>query len=241
MELLQSGESWMQKTIRRKNPIRVFMIDDSSLALHGLRAFFSGSGQIEIVGVASTRSEALLAIQANSPDVVMLEVQVRHESGIDLCSAIREAYPNIGVLFFTTHDDKDTLRSAIMAGAQGYLLKSATAESITKSIEIVASGNAIMDQRLTQQVIGWLRNGNAPVQDRAKPACSNEELKMLSLVASGKTNKEIGQELKIPPTIVASRLQRIYKRLRISRRSEAARYYADLERKSQQGSNYLPQ
>ncbi len=234
MELWQSGESWMQKTIRPQHPIRVLVIDDSSLALHGLRAFFSGSRHIQIVGVASTRSEALHAVQANSPDVVMLEVRVGHESGIDLCVAIREAHPNVGVLFFTTHDDKDTLRSAIMAGAQGYLLKSATAESITKSIEIVASGNAIMDQRLTQQVIGWLQKGSPRVQDGSKPACSHEDLKVLSLVAAGKTNKEIGQELNVPSTVVASRLQKIYKRLRISRRSEAARYYADLERTSRQ-------
>lgn len=233
MELLQSGESWMQKTIRYQHPIRVLVIDDSSLALHGLRTFFSGSRHIQIVGVASTRSEALHALQATSPNVVMLEVRVKHESGIDLCAAIRAAYPNVGVLFFTAYDDKDTLRSAIMAGAQGYLLKSATAESITKSIEIVASGKAIMDQRLTQQVIGWLQNGNPRVQDGPKPTCSHEDLKILSLVAAGKTNKEIAQELNISPTVVASRLQRIYKRLRVSRRSEAARYYADHERKSQ--------
>ena len=233
MQLLQNRDRWMQKSTRLRNPIRVYVVDNSILALQGLRTFFSRSGHIEIVGVAGTRAEALRAIEVDQPDVVMLEVRVGQESGIDLCTAIREAYPNIGVLFFTTQDDKDTLRSAIMAGAQGYLLKSATAESITKSIEIVASGNAIMDHRLTPQVIGWLRNGNAPVQDRSKSSCSSEDLKVLSLVASGKTNKEIGQALNVPPTIVASRLQKIYKRLRISRRSEAARYYADLERKSQ--------
>ena len=232
MELLQNRYCWMQNTTRPHNPIRVLVIDDSVLALQGLRTFFSRSGHIELVGVAHTRSEALQSVRASSPDLVMLEVRVRQESGIDLCAAIREAHPHVGILFFTAHDDKDTLRSAIMAGAQGYLLKSATAEAVTRSIEIVANGNAIMDQRLTQQVIGWLRNGSTPIPEKPQPTCSNEDLKILSLVASGKTNKEIGHELNVPSTVVASRLQKIYKRLRISRRSEAARYYADLDRKS---------
>jgi two-component system, NarL family, response regulator DevR len=232
MELLQSRDRWMQKSSRLRNPIRVFVIDNSILTLQGLRTFFSRNSHIEIVGVAGTRAEALHAIQTDQPDVVMLEVRMGHESGIDLCTAIREAYPNVGVLFFTTHDDKDILRSAIIAGAHGYLLKSATAEAIAKSIEIVASGNAVMDQQLTQQVIGWLRDGSAPIQETPKHVLSKEDLRVLSFVASGKTNREIGQELNVPPTVVASRLQKIYKRLRISRRSEAARYYANLERES---------
>lgn len=230
MELLQSKDRPMQISTRPPNSIRVFVVDSSILTVQGLRAFFSRSHHIDIVGMARTHSEALRAIQVHLPDVVMLEVQVGQESGIDLCTAIRETHPNIGVLFFTAQDDKDTLRSAIMAGAQGYLLKSATAEAVTKSIEIVASGNAIMDQQLTQLVIGWLRDGSKPTLGGSKPTWSREDLRLLSLIASGKTNKEIAQELNILPTMVASRLQKVYKRLRISRRSEAARYYADLER-----------
>ncbi len=90
-----------------------------------------------------------------------------------------------------------------------------------------------MDQHLTEQVIEWLRDGSAPGRERWKEACSRDERHLLSLVASGKTNKEIGQELNVAHTVVATRLQKIYKRLKISRRSEAARYYINLEQKRQ--------
>lgn len=90
-----------------------------------------------------------------------------------------------------------------------------------------------MDQHLTEQVIQWLRDGSTSGHEQWKKTCSREERHLLSLVASGKTNKEIGQELNVVHTVIASRLQKIYKRLRISRRSEAARYYVDLERKGQ--------
>lgn len=213
-----------------RQPVRVLLIDDSILTLHGLKTFLSKSSHIDIVGVARTRAEALAAIQTHRPNVVVLEVRVGQASGIDLCRTIRESRLNIGVLFFTEHDDKDLLHSAILAGAQGYLLKTAAAEDVVRSIEIVATGEAIVDHRLTQHVIAWVRDGGEATQEGTQDKCSNDDLRLLSLVASGKTNKEIAKGLNVQPNIVAARLQRIYKRLRISRRSEAVRYYVHLEK-----------
>jgi two-component system response regulator DevR len=219
----------MDKLTGIREPIRVLLIDNSILTLHGVKAFLSTTCRIEILGIARTPSEAFDAIQAHQPDVVMLETRVGQVSGIDVCRAIRESHPNIGVLFFTAHDDKELLRAAIMADAHGYLLKGAAAEAIARSIEIVASGRAIMDQQLTQQVITWVRDGGLAGQERIPYSCSKDDRELLSLVSLGKTNKEIAQELNLVPRVVATRLQRIYKRLKISRRSEAARYYVQLE------------
>jgi two-component system response regulator DevR len=220
----------MDKLTGRREPIRVLLIDDSMLTLHGLKTFLSTIRHIEILGIARAPSEALDAIRVHQPDVVMLETRVGQISGIDLCRTIRESYPHIGVLFFTAHDDKELLRAAIMADAHGYLLKGAAAEAVARSIEIVASGRAIMDQQLTQQVITWARDGALAGQERIPYSCSEHDRQLLSLVALGKTNKEIAQELNLVPRVVATRLQRIYKRLKISRRSEAARYYVQLEK-----------
>ena len=87
-----------------------------------------------------------------------------------------------------------------------------------------------MDQQLTQQVITWARDGALVGQERIPYSCSKDDRQLLSLVALGKTNKEIAQELDLMPRVVATRLHRIYKRLKISRRSEAARYYVQLEK-----------
>jgi two-component system, NarL family, response regulator DevR len=219
----------MNKSTGIHQPIRVLLIDGSSLILHGLKTFFSKSSHIDLVGVARTRTEALAAIETCRPHVVVLEVFVGQLNGIDLCKAIREAHPNISVLFFSQYDNKDLLRAAILAGAQGYLLKTATAEAVAKSIEIVATGEAIMDQQLTEHVITWVRDGNGAAEEKAENRCSDEDLRLLSYVASGKTNKEIAQSLNVKPRDVTTRLMKIYKRLRISRRTEAASYYVQRE------------
>lgn len=220
----------MSESTSLRKSIRVVLIDDSMLTLHGLKTFLSKSQHIKIVGVAKTRGEVLATIETSRPDVVVLEVRVGETSGIDLCKMIREAHPRVGILFFTSHDNKDFLHAAILAGAQGYLLKTAAADAVAKSIEIVATGRAIMDQQLTQQVIAWVRDGGRSARESVEDHCSPDDLRLLSYVASGKTNKEIAQELNVTPTAVATRLQKIYKRLRISRRSEAARYYVHVEK-----------
>jgi two-component system, NarL family, response regulator DevR len=220
----------MGKLTGIREPVRVLLIDDSVLTLQGLKTFLSKNSHIDIVGIARTRADALAGIQTHRPNVVVLEVRVGQASGIDLCKTIRESHPNIGVLFFTAHDDKNLLHSAILAGAQGYILKTAPADTVAKSIQTVAGGQAIMDQQLTQQVITWVRDGAQAGQERIQYRCSQDDRQILSLVALGKTNKEIAQGLNLAPRVVATRLQRIYKRLKISRRSEAARYYVQLEK-----------
>ena len=212
-----------------RKAIRVLLIDESILTLYGLKAFVSKSDHIEVAGIATTCSEAMTAIETHRPDVVMLEVEVEQRSGIELCHRIRHAYPHIGVLFFTAHDNKDLLQAAILAGAQGYLLKTAAADAVTKSIEIVATGQAVMDQHLTEHVLTWVKARGAGPRAMGKDHMSRDDLRLLGHVASGKTNRQIAFELDVPPTAVATRLQRIYKRLGISRRSEAARYYVHLE------------
>jgi two-component system response regulator DevR len=226
MERTAHKEHRLNQSTGIGHPIRVLLIDASALTLHGLRTFLAKSPHIEIIGSASSPPEAMIAIQTARPDVVILEVRVGQASGIDLCKTIRETHPHIGVLFFTAHDDTHFLHSAILAGAQGYILKTAAAEVVAKSIEIVATGQAIMDQHVTEQVISWMRAGKVPVSARDGKLTSKEDLTLLSLVASGKMNKEIAQELKIAPAAVATRLNKLYKRLGISRRTEAARYFA---------------
>lgn len=235
MERSLSGPLHVDTLTRKRNSIRVVLVDDSVLALLGLKTILSKSSYIEIVSVARTGADALTAIHAHQPNVVMLEVRVGQASGIDLCKTIRKSHPHVGVLFFTARDDKNLLYSAILAGAQGYLLKAAAPNAVVKSIEIIAAGKAIMDNQLTQQVIEWTRNGNRAPQERVKDVCSSDDLRLLSLVAAGRTNKDIAKELNIAPGAVATRLQKIYRRLRISRRSQAVRYYVQKTQDGQWG------
>ena len=230
MEPLQSKTYRTDPAMGLLRPVRVLLIDDSIFTLQGLKAFLSETSNIVVVGTARTEAEAFSAIQTCRPDVIVLDVRVGSANGITMCKIIRGTYPNIAVLFFAIDEDKDILHSAILAGAQGYLLKNASGESVAKSIEIVFAGQAIMDQQVTRQVLAWVRDsGGVPPQTTIE-GYSSEDRHILSLVAAGKTNKEIAQELNMMASVVTARLQRIYKRLKISRRSEAARYFAQAEK-----------
>lgn len=206
----------------RRAPIRVLVIDGSSIALYGVRAVLAKNRRIVVVATAGTEAEAVAALQTCQPDVVVLDVQVGPASGIDIANTIRESHPNIKIVFFSTHDTPHLLQAAILAGAHGYLIKTASGDVLAKGIEAAHAGQAMIDERLTKQVIQWVRAGVLTAPPATVEGCPEDDLRLLSHVAAGKTNKEIAQELNVAPRVVATRLQRIYKRLRISRRSEAA-------------------
>ena len=204
---------------------RVVLINDSSFVLEELQVALSKSSRILVAGTARTEQEAVALVRTCQPDVVVLDVRVGPASGITLCMVIHESYPNTVVLFFTSDDDRHTLQSAILAGAQGYLLKGASEEAIVKGIEIVAVGQAIMDQRLTQQLLAWVRDGKQTAPRERVEDRSNADRRILSLIAAGKSNKEIARDLNVTPSAVTARLRAVYKRLKISRRSEAVRHF----------------
>jgi two-component system response regulator DevR len=201
--------------------IRVLLVDDSVVVLHGLKTILKESRNIIVVGTASTYDEAITAVRQQKPDVVLLDVQLGSASGIDLCETLRHTFPQIGMCFLTAHEDRALLRAAIRAGAQGYLLKSCSGVEVARSIAIVAEGKAVVDPALVTQVMTWVRDGAQGSRRQSIEDCSTSDVEVLSRIAAGKSNKEIAQELHATPAKIASRIQAIYKRLKISRRSEA--------------------
>ncbi|MBH0193580.1 MAG: response regulator transcription factor [Nitrospira sp.] len=214
-------------------PVRVLLVDDSVITLQGVKTFLSKRRAVEVIGAVQTRDEALAAITKCRPDVVVSEVRIGSASGIDMCRIIHNSHPTIAVLFFTDCDDTHLLHSAILAGARGYLLKTASGEDVAQGIESASSGRAVMDKHLTQQILAWIRDQGRHMMEEKY---SRDELRLLSLVAAGKTNKEIARELNVQLRAVMTYLRKIYKRLRISRRSEAARCYVQREKDAQGGA-----
>ncbi len=228
MELLPNTLAQRRRSTEVPKRVHVLLVDGSIITLHGLKSYLSESDHIIVVGTARTERAALTAVKICQPDMVVLGVRVGRASGIDICRVIRESYPKIAVLFFSEYDDKNVLQSAILAGAQGYLLKIASREALVKSIELVATGRGILDPQLTRQVMNWIRDGGRGATHKTVQELSGQDQKNLSLVAAGKTNKEIAQELQIAQTLIAARLQKLYKRLQVSRRTEAASYFVRL-------------
>lgn len=205
--------------------VRVLLVDDSIVSLQGLKTVLSKSKRLTIVGTASSETEAMAAIQQYEPDVVVLDVHIRGASGIEMCRAIHENHPKSAVFMFTAYDDKELLHEAILAGAQGYLLKSASGEAIITSLETVSSGQAIVDQHLTPELMAWIREIREHPHSQSKTEWSQGDIQLMSLIAQGNTNKEIAQALGVTRGVVSARLQKIYRRLHMSRRSEVVHYF----------------
>lgn len=219
MNLSFNSLAMMKAEPKESHSVRVLLVDESSRALHELETALSKQSRIMVVGTARTEVGAHAAVQTCQPNVVVLEMLFGRMSGINICRAIRQAHPHIAVLFFTAKDDASLLRLAIDAGAQGYLLKSASTEALLKSIEALAIGKAVVDPYLTHLVLTWMRIGRVRVPQDSFAGSSVDDLRLLSLVATGKTDEQIAQELGVDWCVIVSRLHR----LGIRRRSEAMR------------------
>lgn len=155
----------MQSTDIRQQ-VRVLLVDQSDLVLQQLKTALSKSHRMVVVGTARTQGEAGVLLRTGRADVIVLDTHVGDVCGIALCRTIRKSYPQVAVLFFTANDDKCLLRAAVLAGAQGYLLKRASSEAVAKAIEIVAAGQAIVDQQLTPEILKWIQDHNRAAQRR---------------------------------------------------------------------------
>lgn len=227
------------RTPEKGEPVRVLLIDESVIALQGLTAVLSKCERIVVVGTARTEVDAHAAVQTCRPNVVVLEMLFGRMSGINICRTIRQTHPNIAVLFFTAKDDASLLRSAIDVGAQGYLLKSASTEALLKSIEALAIGKAVVDPYLTHVVLTWMRIGMGRVPRHSSGGLSVDDLRLLSCVATGKTDRQIAQELSVDRRVIVSRLHRLYQRLGITRRREAVSRFLEYERERQLKHRWL--
>ena len=224
--------------------IRVLLVDDSVVVLHGLKTILDEDKNIVIVGTASTHDEAIGAVGQHRPDVVLLDVQLGSANGIDLCETLRHRFPQTSICFLTAYEDRALFRTAIRAGAQGYLLKSCSGVEVARSIAIVAEGKAVVDPTLVTLVMTWIRDGAQDTRRQSIEDCSKSDFEVLSRIAAGKSNREIVQELHATPARIASRIQAIYKRLKISRRSEATscfvRWRERLPRSMPNGTALIP-
>ena len=224
----------MTPSTKTRDHARVLLVDASPFALQGIQMILAKSPQVRVVATAQSIEDALAAVRACRPTLVVSEVQVGRASGIELCRTIRESYPKISVLFFTDRHEQHLLRAAILAGAQGYLLKMASAEAVVRGIEIVSEGLGIMDPQLTPQLISWIREQGSGWRIQRLNDCSQDELRVMTLMSAGKTNKEIAQQLTISLRSLSTRVRALYKRLNISRRSEVAKYYAEWRKENRQ-------
>ena len=211
--------------------IRVFLLDDHEVVRRGVADLLSAEDDIEIVGEASTAEEAVGRILALSPDVCVLDVRLPDGSGVEVCRAVREKRPALACLMLTSFSDDEALLEAVLAGASGYLLKQVRGSDLVDAVRRVSQGQSLIDQSVTDSVLRRLRDGS-PDDERLR-GLTEQERKVLALLADGRTNRQIADELFLAEKTIKNYVSNVLAKLGMSRRTEAAVWAARIDERKQ--------
>lgn len=199
-------------------PIRVVLADDHAVVRAGIRQFLEHAEDIVVIGEADDGEAAKTLIEHNPPDVAVLDIQMPKASGIEITRWIRAHYREIGVLILTAFDDDPYVLAVLQAGANGYVLKTASPLDIIQAVRDVYAGKSALDPQITEKVMAQItgHRNTLPVEK-----LTDRELEVLTLVGQGYTNKAIGVQLGISDRTVQGHLARIFTKLNASSRTEA--------------------
>jgi DNA-binding NarL/FixJ family response regulator len=205
--------------------VRLLLVDDHAVVRLGLKALFETAGSYLVVGEAATIAEAVEQASRQRPDVVVMDVRLGQGNGIEACREIRSRRPETRVLMLTSYDDEDAVLASVTAGASGYVLKASDPERLLEAVQVVANGGSLLDPQVTEGILDRLRR-QPPRPDDPLLVLSEQERNILPLVAEGKTNREIAAELCLSEHTIKTYVSNILKKLRLSRRAEAAAFIA---------------
>ncbi|HEX3784167.1 MAG TPA: response regulator transcription factor [Pseudonocardiaceae bacterium] len=200
--------------------VSVLIADDHPVYRSGLRMLLNGIGKLRVVGEARTGTEALTMTYKLRPQLVLMDVNLPGVNGIEATKTIAGRCPETAVIIVTMLDDRDVFFSAIRAGARGYLLKGARSEDVEMAIEIVRSGGLVFDSQASNWVIEHLTK--PPAFGKPFPELTDRERAVLELIADGRGNAAIARELGLSIKTVRNYLSRIFAKLHLVDRTEAA-------------------
>jgi two-component system, NarL family, response regulator DevR len=207
--------------------IRVFLVDDHEVVRRGVRDLLEAEDDIEVVGEAGTVEEAIGRIPATRPDLALLDVRLPDGDGVELCREIRSRHPEIQALMLTSFDDDEALFNAMMAGAGGYVLKQIRGSDLLDNVRKVAAGQSMLDPSLTTKLLDRLRRQNDEDEEIAR--LTDQERRILELLAEGLTNRQIADRMILAEKTVKNYVSNLLAKLGMQRRTEAAVYAARLE------------
>jgi two-component system response regulator DevR len=207
------------------NRLRVLLVDDHEVVRDGVKSLINASGDLTVVAEAGSVQEAIDQALRTRPDVVVMDVRLADGSGIEATREIRAKLEKTKVLMLTSFADDEALFASIMAGAAGYVLKQIRGGELIRAIREVGAGKSLLDPNVTRSVLERLRKGKT-MQDEKLARLTAQEERILVLVANGKTNRQIGNELKLAEKTVKNYVSTILSKLEVARRAEAAAYLA---------------
>jgi len=212
----------MQDPAAGRGQIRLLLVDDHQVVRLGLCNLFGTVPGFTIVAEAGTAAEAVAKALSCHPDVVLMDMRLPDGSGADACRQIRLALPGARVLILTSYDDREAVEAALLAGATGYVMKESTPDRLIQAVVLVAEGRLVYDPVAAQAVLEWAWRVAAEGQTDTLSCLREQERQILALIAKGMTNREIATSLYLSEHTVKAYISGIFRKLRVSHRSEAA-------------------
>ncbi len=204
--------------------LRIIIVDDHEVVRLGLHALLERHPGFTVVDEASNAKEAVQKALQHRPEVVVMDIRLPGGSGIDACREIVAQAPEVKVIMLTSFAEDDMLFEAIAAGAAGYVLKQIGGDDLVRAIEAVGRGEALLDPALTQRVFARVREAQRKDEQSAFSQLTDQEMRVLGLVAEGKTNREIAHQLFLGEGTVRNYVSSILSKLALTNRAEAAAY-----------------
>ena len=201
--------------------IRLLIIDDHEMVREGLKAMLTAEPDFEIVGDTANAEQALELIERLRPDVILLDVRLPGESGIDVCRTVTARYPEMAVIILTTYTDETLVAQCIQAGARGFIVKDIERFDLKRSIRAVARGEAAIDPKAAVAVLAQLRRAPQVKQELSIELLSPQQIVILRLVAQGLSSRDIATQLYLSENTVKGYVQEILHRLGVKNRTEA--------------------
>ncbi|GAA1737337.1 LuxR C-terminal-related transcriptional regulator [Microcella frigidaquae] len=200
-------------------PVRVFLLDDHEIVRRGIADLLEQEADITVVGEAGVAAGTAEAILGSGATVAVLDGRLPDGSGIDVCRDVKSERPELGCLILTSYDDDEAVLAAVLAGANGYLLKEVRATGLIEAIRRVSAGETLLDPALTEGVMARL--SSTPAQSPLD-ALTPRETEILALIAEGLSNREIGGRLFLAEKTVKNYVSGILSKLGMQRRTQAA-------------------
>ncbi|HYG58685.1 MAG TPA: response regulator transcription factor [Symbiobacteriaceae bacterium] len=202
-------------------PIRIALVDDHSVLRQGLRLLLETQPDLAVVGEAEDAEEGLALVRQVQPDLLLLDLSLPGMSGLELLKLVLAQAPALKVIVLTMHDDAEFVRSALMAGAFGYMLKRAVGNELLEAIRKVAAGETYVYPSLAAKLIG---TGPPPAPEQTGTRLSARETEVLQLIAQGYTQGEIAERLCVSVKTVETHRARIAEKLGLRTRVQLVRY-----------------
>ncbi len=207
-----------------EEPIRVLIVDDRPIFRAGARGMLADFKAIQVVGEASNGREALEKARRLKPHVVLMDLSMPEMDGIHATEAIKKENDAVAILALTVSDREEDVVQMVAAGASGYVMKDVGPEDLARAIQEAHAGRFLLDDEIARKVVVKLGQalGRAPMEPYEGPPLSLQERRILDMVIQGRGNKEIAAALNIGAGTVKTHLRRLYGKLRVRSRAEAA-------------------